>query len=413
MASAATTTSGLNAGTLTALRYPNFRLYFVGQLISLSGTWMQIVAQGWLVFHLTQSELWLGLVACAAGLPSLILSPVGGVLIDRIPRRRLLIFSQSAQMLLALILAVLTFTDVVQVWHIMLLAFLLGIVNAIDAPSRQTIIVDLVGHESLSSGIALNSFMFSVGRIFGPAAAGIALTQVGPGWCFLLNGLSFLAVIAMLLLIDIQVTPSGGGEFAPLRQLREGLNFARNHSTILPLLLLAATTSLLTANITTLMPAFADTVLHSPKEAYAVITTATGLGSALAGISMAKIGRRFGRGWVVTSMAVWVSVVCLLVSGVTSVWPAAVLMGLYGFGIILEFVTVNTLIQSQVPDEYRGRVMSLYTLSWFGISPFGALGMGLLATGIGTPGAIALYTLMGGLLSIGILLRWRGVRQLR
>lgn len=412
MASATSISPGLTAGTLTALRYPNFRLYFVGQMISLSGTWMQIVAQGWLVFHLTQSELWLGLVACAAGLPSLVLSPVGGVLIDRIPRKRLLLFSQTAQMMLALILAVLAFTNVVQVWHIMLLAFLLGIVNAIDAPSRQAIIVDLVGHESLSSGIALNSFMFSVGRIFGPAAAGIALTQVGPAWCFLLNGLSFLAVIAMLLLMDMQVKPSGNSEFAPLKQLREGLSFARHHSTILPLLLLAAITSLLTANITTLMPAFADTVLHSPKEAYAAITTATGLGSALAGISMAKIGRRFGRGWVVITMSVFVTLVCLLVSAVTTVWLAVLLMGFYGFGIILEFVSVNTLIQSQVPDAYRGRVMSLYTLSWFGISPFGALGMGLLAAGVGTPGAIAIFTLIGGVLSIGILLRWRGVRQL-
>jgi MFS family permease len=413
MASAATSSPGLRAGTLTALRYPNFRLYFIGQLISLSGSWMQIVAQGWLVFHLTQSELWLGLVACAAGLPSLVLSPAAGVLIDRIPRRRLLIFSQSAQMLLALILASLTFAGVVQVWHIMALAFLLGMVNAIDAPSRQTIIVDLVGHENLSSGIALNSFMFSIGRIFGPAAAGIALTTVGPAWCFLLNGLSFLAVIAMLLVIDIQTRPSGNSEFAPLKQLKEGLRFTRYHPTILPLLLLAITASLLTANIVTLMPAFADTVLHSPKEAYAAITTSIGIGSALAGVSMAKLGRRFGRGWVVAAMSLWVTVVCLLVSRSTSVHLVVILMGLHGFGMILEFVTVNTLIQSQVPDHFRGRVMSLYTLAWFGISPFGALGMGLLASRIGTPDTIALYMLIGGVLSIGILLRWPGIRRLR
>jgi MFS family permease len=403
---------GLRAGTLTALRYPNFRLYFVGQLISLSGSWMQIVAQGWLVFHLTQSELWLGLVACAAGLPSLVLSPVAGVLVDRIPRRRVLLFSQSAQMVLALILAGLTFANTVQVWHIMLLAFLLGVVNAIDAPSRQAIIVDLVGHDSLSSGIALNSFMFSVGRIFGPAAAGIALTQVGPAWCFLLNGLSFMAVIAMLMVMEIKTKPSGNTEFAPLKQLKEGLNFARYHPTILPLLLLAITTSLLTANIVTLMPAFADTVLYSPKEGYAAISTATGIGSALAGVSMAKFGRRFGRGWVVTAMSLWVTLVCLLMSTVTTVWLAAALMGLYGFGIILEFVTVNTLIQSQVPDHFRGRVMSLYTLTWFGLAPFGALVMGFLASSIGTPAAIAVFTVIGGALSIGILLRWSGVRQL-
>lgn len=401
------------ARTLSALQNHEFRRYFIGQLISLSGTWMQTVAQGWLVFHLTQSELWLGVVACAAGLPSLILSPFGGVLIDRLPRRNLLIFSQAAQMTLALILASLTFAGSVQVWHIVALATLLGMVNAIDAPSRQTIIADLVGHDNLNSGIALNSIMFNASRVVGPAVAGIALTSVGPAWCFLLNGLSFLAVIAMLLTIAPRRPEQTSDGFHPLLRLKEGLHFSRRHPTIWPLLLLAAIASIFTANISQLLPAFADTVLRSPKEAYAAMSTATGLGAVVAGALMASLGQRYGRGRVVTAMSGFVLLAVLLVTRTTSISLAVGLMGMFGFGIILEFVTVNTLIQSEVPDAFRGRVMSLYTLTWFGLAPFGALALGATAQVIGTPDAMLIYALIGGALSGYILLRAPHVRRLR
>ncbi|MBL8161779.1 MAG: MFS transporter [Anaerolineae bacterium] len=407
------TGSAARARTLSALQNHEFRRYFIGQLISLSGTWMQTVAQGWLVFHLTQSELWLGVVACAAGLPSLILSPFGGVLIDRLPRRNVLIFSQTAQMTLALILAALTFTNQVQVWHIVVLAALLGIVNAVDAPSRQAIIADLVGHDKLNSGIALNAIMFNGSRVVGPAVAGIALTSVGPAWCFLLNGLSFLAVIAMLLTITPKRPEQTSDGFHPLLRLKEGLRFSRRHPTIWPLLLLAATASIFTANISQLMPAFADTVLNSPKEAYAAMSTATGLGAVVAAALMASLGQRYGRGRVVTVMAGFVLVAVLLVTRTTSIPVAIGLMGMFGFGIILEFVTVNTLIQSEVPDAFRGRVMSLYTLTWFGLAPFGALTLGALAQVIGTPDAMLIYALIGGVLSVTILLRSPHVRRLR
>jgi MFS family permease len=401
-----------HSATLSALRYPNFRLYFIGQLVSLSGTWMQIVAQGWLVFNLTQSELWLGVVACAAGLPALILSPFAGVIVDRFPRRRILLVSQTVQMVLALILALLSFANTVQVWHIVTLAFFLGIVNAVDAPSRHAIIVDLVGHDDLPSGIALNSVMFNGSRVVGPVMAGIALTQVGPAWCFLLNGLSFLAVIFMLFIIRIPHNLHTSGDFTPIERLKQGLRFARHHDTIAPLLLLAATASVFTSNISTLLPAFADTVLHSPKEAYAAMTTSTGAGAVLSAVVMTYVGRRFGRGWVVTAMAVLVLVATLLVSQTTVINTAVVLMGVFGFGIILQFVTVNTLIQNEVPDEFRGRVMSLYTLAWFGLAPFGALALGLTAQMIGTPTAIALYTLIGGVIGLTILWRSPKVRHL-
>ncbi len=409
---AASSNTGLRTSTLAALRYPNFRLYFAGQLISLSGSWMQIIAQGWLVFQLTREELWLGIVACAAGLPSLLLSPFAGVLVDRIPRRRLLIISQTAQMLLALTLAALTFSGVVQVYHIVALAFLLGITNAVDAPSRQSIIVDLVGHDDLSSGIALNSIMFNVSRIVGPAAAGVLLAQVGAAWCFLFNGISFLAVIFMLFIIHPQAALPPTGSLSPIRRLKEGLRFSRYHPTIAPLLLLAFVSGLFTVNLSTLFPAFADVVLKSPTEGYAAISTAMGFGAVAAGVLMTWLGKHFGRGQVITAMVVFVMLVGLLVSRTTTVSSAAALMALFGFGIILQFVTTNTLIQSEVPDEFRGRVMSLYTLTFFGLSPFGALALGAVANVIGTPDAMALYTLAGGLLSLLVLLRFPRMRAL-
>lgn len=398
--------------TLSAFQYPNFRLYFIGQTISMSGSWMQIVAQGWLVFHLTHNELWLGLVACAGGLPSLLLSPIAGVVVDRVPSRKLLLVTQTIQMLLAFALAALAFTNTIEVWHIMLLAFLLGVTNAIDAPARQTIISELVEREHLSSGIAMNSITFNLSRVIGPVIAGIMLTQVGTAWCFFINGVTFIAVIVILYIMQVQVRPRTVQHFAPLKQLKEGLLFARQHHTIAPLLLLAVSAALFTNNISTLLPSFADTVLHSPKEAYASVTTAVGIGAVISGLMMGIFGRRFGRGRVVAVMAVFVALTTFLFSLTTTELPAIIFAGLYGFGIILQFVTVNTLIQSEVPDAFRGRVLSLYTLSWFGIAPFGALFMGAIADMIGSPATIAIAALLGGLMSVAVLIHWPDARKL-
>jgi MFS family permease len=398
--------------TLAALRYPNFRLYFIGQLISLSGTWMQTVAERWLVFNLTKSELWLGIVACAAGIPSLVLSPFAGVVVDRFSRRKILLISQTVQMILAFIMAGLSFTNTIQVWHIVFLAFLLGVTNAIDAPSRQAIIVDLVGRKDLTSGITLNSIMFNSARVFGPVAAGVALVQFGPAWCFFINGTSFIAVIFMLWIMKVDGSVRFVGDFAPLERLKEGLQYARRHATIAPLLILAGITSLLTINLSTLLPAFADEVLHSPKIAYSSMMMSWGVGAVISGIIMSLLAHRFGRGRVVYAMVIFVSIVAVIFSFATDINLAVFLMGLYGFGIILEFVAVNTLIQNEVPDEFRGRVMSLYTLTFFGVAPFGALGLGLLAQAIGTPLAMAIYAIIGGILSFYVMFRSPKVRSL-
>jgi len=396
----------------SALSHSNFRLYFIGQLVSVSGTWMQTVAQGWLVFQLTRSELWLGIVACAAGLPSLLVSPFAGVLVERMPRRSILIVTQTVQMLLAFALAFLTFSHLVQVWHVVLLAFILGITNAFDAPARQTFVKDMVGPEDLASGISLNSLMFNTARVFGPTAAGIALATVGAAWCFFLNGASFLAVIVSLILMTIPSVKRRVVNVSPLQQLLDGLRFARRHDTIKPLLLLSAVISIFAVNVVTLLPAFAATVLNSPVEGYSVLSTAQGIGAVSAGLIVFFVSR-FGRGRVISATFLLLITSVLIVSRMTLILPAAVFMGVYGFSLILTFVTMNTMIQTELPDEYRGRVLSLYTLTFFGLAPFGALVLGELATLMGTPDALALYGILNAVLGLAILARWPALWQNR
>lgn len=399
-------------GTFSALRYSNFRLYFSGQLISISGSWMQIVAQGWLVFHITQSELWLGIVACAGGLPSLLFSPFAGVWVDRMSRRTLLILTQGAQMILALALAYLTFANVVQVWHVVVLAFLTGITNAVDAPARQAFVRDMVGTECVSSGIALNSMTFNGARIVGPAIAGVVLAKFGPGWCFLLNGISFLAVLFMLGIMHVEGETFTKSSASQLRLLREGVSYSRQHEIILPLLLLSTITCVFLVNLVTVLPAFADLVLRSPVDGLSLLSTAQGVGAVFAALLMAWLARKLGRGHVVVLTVIMMSASGLALSQTQAMSLAALFIAIFGFSMILFFITINTMLQSIVPDIFRGRVLSLYTLTFMGLSPFGALAMGFLASGAGTPQALAIYAILNGVLSAWVLLRWPAFRQM-
>ncbi len=371
--------------TLDALRYDNFRKFFFGQLVSVSGTWMQRVAQGWLVYHLTQSELWLGLVACAAGIPTLIFAPFAGVLVDRYPRRQILLATQIALMVMAFVLAVLTFTDVIEVWHVMVLAALSGVAVSFEAPSRHTLISDMVGLESLNSGIALNSIMMNASAVIGPTLAGILLIEVGPAWCFMLNAASFLAVIISLLLIHIQNVTRRIADLHPLEQLREGLSFSRHHPTIRPLLMLAAFNSVFGLNmVNTLLPAFSAEVLDAPKSGLAAIVTAMGIGSVIGGVVNVSLGRRLGRGRFMSIGTIIAPLLLLMFSRMTYLPLNMLIISLAGFSFMSFYVTTNTLIQSQVIDEYRGRVLSLYTLTFLGLAPLGALFIGFAAQAIGS-----------------------------
>jgi MFS family permease len=392
--------------TLSALRNANFRLYFIGQLVSISGTWMQNIAQSYLVFLITKSELWLGIVACAAGLPMVLLSPIGGVVVERVPRRTVLRCTQAVQMILAFILAALTFTNVIQVWHIVVLAILLGMTNAFDTPARQAFVVEIVGKEDLYSGIALNSIMNSLGRVLGPTAAGIALVQFGASWCFLFNGVSFVAVLLSLFIMKVPFAIKSLGKSSPIRQLREGLAFARNDTLIPPLLLLAAVAGFLVLPILRLLPAYADLVLHSAEQGYAAVSVAEGTGAVIAGILVGWLSQRIGHGKLI-GIAIGVNALAnVLLAFMTDIPPAVLVTLFFGMSMVTMFVSLNTVIQTVVPDGFRSRVLSLYSLAMLGLSPFGALALGAIADKFGTEAALILNGILIAVLCGGILVRW-------
>jgi MFS family permease len=396
--------------SFAAFKSSDFRLYFIGQLISISGTWMQNLAQGYLVFQLTKSEAWLGIVACAAGLPFVALAPLAGVLVEQFPRRRLLFMTQTVQMFLAFILAALTFTDTVQVWHIVLLAFLLGVTNAIDLPARQSFVIEVVGDDLLQSGIALNSVLTSASRVLGPMAAGLALARFGPAWCFLLNGLSFVAVLAMLGIMRVPYAiKSAPRTVSPLEGLRQGLDFCRHHDVIMPLLVLAAIGGISIVPLIQILPAFADVVLRSPADGYASITVTQGIGSVIAGMSVGWLSMRLGFGRLLIVSAAAATLATVLLAMQKTVPTAAVMTFLSGASMIMFFVSVNTSIQKIVPNEYRGRVMALYTLSFMGIAPFSALLLGFLASWLGTPTAMIIFAVAGIIGVAWVYVRWPSI----
>ncbi len=392
--------------TLSAMRSPNFRLYFAGQIVSVSGTWIQAIAQGYLVFLLTKSELWLGIVACAAGLPMLLLAPVGGVVIDRFPRRTVLMFTQASQMILAFLLAWLTFAGTIQVWQIVVLAAGLGITNAFDVPARQLIIMEMVGPKDMNSGITLNSIMNNGGRILGPAIAGVLLVQFGAAWCFLLNGLSFIAVLICLVLMKVPFALTSTLKIDPIRQLREGVNYALHEPVVLSLLLMTSIAGGLVYPLTQMMPAFAAVVLHSPDQGYAAINVGTGVGAVIGGVLVGLLAHRFGYGRLIVITILLTGLSMMIFAVQVDVLLASFMSGVYGIVMLLNFVTVNTALQMITPDAYRGRVMGLYSLALVGLTPFGALALGAIANIYGTPFGIGLYGVLSALFGGLIVYRW-------
>ena len=365
--------------TFRALRHRNFQLYLIGNLFSMAGTWMQIVAQGWLVYELSRSEAALGIVGFAAAIPALLISPWAGVVVDRVHKRNLLLVTQTAAMLLALILAGLTFTGMVQVWHIVLLAIGIGAVNAFDGPTRQAFVVEMVGREDMPNAIALNSMTFNAARVVGPAFGGILLATVGAAWCFLFNGLSFLAVIASLLLMRIAYKPSAKEGPPPLEQFKSGLRYAAGNRTLRGLLLLALVFSTFGISYSTVLPAFVDRVLGVGAHVFGLLTAFSGVGAVTGAFLVAKYGDRGQRGrWLFTA-AMGFPVALTLFALNTNLYLALALALLLGIGFMLQFTLINTLLQTHVADDMRGRVLSLYTLTFFGFTPFGNLAVGALA----------------------------------
>lgn len=372
-----------------AFAHRDYRLFFFGQLVSLVGTWMQSVAQAWLVYRLTGSALLLGAVGFAGQVPVFLIAPIGGSLADIRGRHRIIVATQAASMLLAFILGALTLTGHVRLWHVFTLAALLGVVNAFDMPARQSFLVELVGRSDLMNAIALNSSMFNAARIVGPALAGLLVAAVGEGWCFVLNGLSYLAVLACLLMMGSRPRPAGSGGGSPLGRIAEGFRFVARARPIGALLLLLGLVSLAGMPYSVLMPVFADRVLHVGATGLGLLMGASGVGALLGALALATRHEVRGLGrWIARATAAF-GVGLIAFSMSRGFWLSAALLVPVGFAMIVQTAASNTLIQAMVPDDYRGRVMAAYTMMFMGMSPIGALLAGAVAGRLGAPAAVA------------------------
>jgi MFS family permease len=381
--------------TFTALKYPNYRLWFAGQIVSLFGTWMQSTAQQFLVYELTGSAAYLGLVAAASGLPSWLLMLVGGVVADRIPRRKLLIVTQSAMMLEGFILSILTFTGVIQPWHIVLLAFGLGVANAFDAPARLALAPELVDRKDLINAIALNGTMFNTAVILGPTVGSLIYAAYGPGWCFLLNGLSYVAVIAALARMRIPPIANQPPKHASaLSEILDGLRYAIAEPVIRVLIFMISVFSLFGASYVTLMPPWAVNVLGGDEITNGLLQSARGVGALVGALSLASLGHINYRGKLLSAGLFIFPITLLAFTFVT--WLPLSLLLLTGVGAANVFImnVANTMIQTNSPDEVRGRVNSIYSMTFFGFVPIGSFLIGQVAERTSEPLALQLGALL-------------------
>jgi MFS family permease len=384
-----------------ALRHRNFRLFFGGQSISLIGTWMTRVATSWLVYRLTKSSLLLGTVGFAGQIPTFLFAPLAGVIVDRIDRRKVLVWTQALAMIQSLALAWLTLTHRINIAEILVLSSMQGIINAFDMPGRQSFMVKMVEDRAdLSNAIAINSSMVNVARLIGPSLAGILIAATNEGWCFLVDGVSYIAVIASLLMMRVAATDGTHGRTSMLIQLREGWNYVAGFAPIRTILLLFALLSLMGWPFMVLMPIFAAQVLHGGPHTLGFLMGAVGVGSLVSALSlvMRRSVRGLGKMIPIAATAFGVGLICFGLS--TNLWLSMLLLLVAGFGMMQGLTASNTIIQTLVDEKMRGRVMSYYTMAFVGMAPFGSLLAGALAHAIGAPRTVivsGVACILGGL----------------
>ncbi|HXX53979.1 MAG TPA: MFS transporter [Thermodesulfovibrionales bacterium] len=404
-----------------ALYVRDFRIFWIGQLISFSGTWMQSTAQGWLVYSLTKSPLYLGIVATAASLPVLLFTLIGGVVADRLNKRTLLIITQTLSMVPALTLAILINLKVVTVLEIVFFAALLGTVNAFDVPARQSFLVDMVQKGRLMNAIALNSAAFNGARIVGPVIAGITIAAIGVAACFYVNAVSFLAAITALLMIK---SGSNGGEeisaksmgedrrlhlAALLDDLSEGLRYVRSEKNVFQIMLLVAVFSLFGIPFVTLLPVFAEDILRVGPKGLGILAGSSGVGSLIAALFIAFRGEIVHKGKMMLGAGLLFGVSLLSFSLSRDYHISMAILVLAGLGMVSFLAVANTFIQLTIPDVLRGRVMSVYALVFLGIAPVGNAVMGSIANGVGTDRAVSIGS---SLCLFAMLLSWRHLRAM-
>jgi MFS family permease len=386
-----------------ALKYRNFQLFVLGQLISLIGTWMQNAAQQWLVYEKTSSAALLGVFGFASQVPMLLLAWMGGYVGDRYSRHRGVITTQTLSMVLAFVLAGLTLGRIIQTWQLIFIAFLVGIINAFDVPIRQAFFVHMVEKNDLPNAIALNSSIFNGARIIGPPLAGFAIAYIGAGWCFFLNGVSFIAVIVALVMMRIPRMETKPAEESPIRSFSEGFRFAMTDVPIRSALFLLSTLSLFGLQYSVFLPIYARDILHGDAKTFGLLMSAAGLGAFLGALQFAARTQYKG-------LARWIAATCtvcaiglLVISQATSFWLCALVLFVVGFAATSQMAATNTIIQQRVPDEMRSRLMAVYATLFMGVQPIGALFAGYAAKHMGAPHALLLLGLLV-LIACGIFL---------
>jgi len=383
-----------------AMQHRNFQLFIAGQLISLIGTWMQTTAQLWLVYKLTGSAALLGVFGFASQVPMLFLSSLGGYVGDHYDRHRGVIVTQTVSMILAFVLAGLTLTNLINEWELIVIAFLVGIVNAFDVPIRQAFLIQMVGKEDLPNAIALNSSIFNGARMVGPAIAGFAIAWVGEGWCFFLNGLSFVAVIVALLLMRIERREIKPRTDSPLKSLVQGFRFAMSDLPIRSTLQLLSVLSLFGLQYSVFMPIYAQDILKGNARTLGLLMSSAGVGAVLGALESAARTHYKGLArWIATTSTT--CAVCLIIfSQAKTFWLCVMVLFVVGFAATSQMAATNTLIQSRVPDELRSRVMAVYATMFMGVQPIGALIAGGMAKRIGPQDTL---TVFGSLVLLGSL----------
>lgn len=409
-----TTETGINSRMNTvfrSLRHRNYKLFFAGQSISLIGTWMQRIALPWLVYHMTGSALLLGVVGFASQIPTFILSPVAGVITDRWPKYRVLLITQIASLIQAAFLAFLSLTGFIEVWEIIVLGVLLGCINSFDVPSRHSFVIEMVeGKEDIGNAIALNSMMFNGARLIGPSVAGIILASTSEGICFFINAVSYLFVIASLLMMRINSKPVNTDKKAVLQELKEGFRYTFGFAPIKHLIILLTISSLLGMSYTVVMPVFAKETLHGGSNTYGFLMGAAGFGALIGALILASRRSVITLGRVVPASAVLFGTGLIALSFSKNLLLSLFLMIFIGLGMMMQTASTNTILQTITDDDKRGRVMSFYTMAVMGSAPFGSLLAGTMAKSFGT--SVTIF--IGGFASvIGALFFLRKLPELR
>lgn len=386
-----------------SLKHKNFRLFVEGQSLSLIGTWLQMVALTWLVYKMTDSALMLGIVGFAGQIPMFVVAPFAGVFADKWDRHKMLLLTQSLALVQALLLTILVFLNIIQIWHIITLSVVLGIINAFDMPIRQAFVFDMIEDhkEDVGNAVALNSSMVNAARLIGPSIAGILIATVGEGWCFLVNSISFIAVVVSLLRMEIKVKPKSAKEFRVFEQLKEGFNYSFNFAPIKNLILLLALVSLVSTSVTLLAPVFAKIYLKGGADTYGFLIAAYGSGALLGAIYLLNKKNVLGLGKLIVLAVSVFGISLIFFSFSRMFFLSTVLMFFAGTGMMLHIASTNTLLQTISEESKRGRVMSFYTMAFRGMSPFGSLIAGSLGTYIGAPSTLILtgiISLIGALI---------------